>query len=226
MADDAQAPDADDAGDNPDPVAGVLESWPLFDMGFEERDLPARLEAARLAAQAGRLDRIGELVPVRRLRDRHRLRIERVDEREAAEKCEVGAFLVLEADGIDADAGSAGLLGGARDLETVDDAERAIEPAATRHGIAVGADEDGLLPLGGRAIDRAEAIDRRVEPGRAKARGEPLPRLDVRRRERDAVDTGLVLPDAGEVPKVRQEPVAIDRDHARPFTAHRCGSRQ
>ncbi len=74
-------------------------------------------------------------------------------------------FLVGPGGDLDAEPGAIGVGGkGAGELEPVDHAERAVEPAAVGLGLAVRADEQPPPRAAMTADDVADAVDDRVEP--------------------------------------------------------------
>ena len=106
------------------------------------------------------------------------------------------AFLVGPGDRLDAEPGTRSIRGdGAGQFEPVDDAERAVEPAAMRLRFAVRADQEA--PGGARiAADHiADAVDHRIEPGLGEFVGEPLARGDILGRVGRPVHPGLVAPE-------------------------------
>ena len=125
------------------------------------------------------------------------------------------AFLVSPGGDIDAEPGAVRVGGeGARQLEAVDHAQRAVEPAAIGLGLAVRADQQAP-PLGRPiAADHiADAVDDRVEPGLAQLPGQPMPRLDIDRRIGRPMNAGLVPTELGKPLEVGNDALSIDPRH-------------
>ena len=81
---------------------------------------------------------------------------------------------------------------GARHLQAVDHAHRAIQPAGMRLGLEMAADQQERPLPSPAADDVADAVDLGIQPGLGQARGEPVPRLDVVRRVGRPVHPGPV----------------------------------
>jgi hypothetical protein len=106
-----------------------------------------------------------------------------------------------------------------RDLEPVDHAHGAVEPAALGLGVAVRADEKGLAGAA-RAPDHvAHAVDAGVEPGLGEAADQPAARGHVDRRERLAHDPVAVRAEAAQRPEIGQQAVGVDLGHREPPSA-------
>ena len=155
--------------------------------------------------------------------------VELAEKAAAAEERQIGAFLILERD--DVDAGRmrrVRLDSAARDLERVTDAQRAVEPAAPGHGVGVRTHQNRFRCLGVAPDHVADPVHRRGQAGRRQLAEQPTPRFDVLRRQRDAVDAGLERADARELPQIRQQPLAIDAHHlinpARTLFAKACSA--
>src|SRR5258707_509616 len=126
------------------------------------------------------------------------------------------AFLVRPGDRLDAEPGERRIRSDrAGQFEPIDDAERAVEPAAMRLGLAVRADKQPPLGAWIAADHIADAIDHRVEPGLDNFAGEPLPRCEVLGRISRPVYAGLVSAEFGEALQVGDDPLAIDSRHPR-----------
>src|SRR5262249_26991349 len=132
----------------------------------------------------------------------------------AAEKALVVAFLVRPSGNVDAEPGAARICGkGAGQLEPVDHAERAVEPAAIGLGLTVRSHQQPP-PRPRIAADYiADAVDQWVEPGFPQLLGEPMPRLDINGRIGRPMDTGLVAPEFGEPLEIGDDPLSVDIRH-------------
>ncbi len=124
------------------------------------------------------------------------------------------AFLVGPRDHVDGEMRGRRVLGqGTGDLEPVDHAHHAVEPAAAGLGIRVRADQHARARLRAAADHVADAVDLRLQPGLLHAVGQPVPALDVLRRQVGAMHAGLVAAEVGDAPQVGQESLAIDARH-------------
>src|SRR5690242_12675016 len=210
--------DADDRRDDADPLVGRLEHAALLDMRLEVTAIAALLEMlTRLAFEAGRLERVAHrraFVAMPRLVD---LGVaEHPDERAAADHLAPMALLVSPRGDVDREMRGLWVLGErARDLQPVDHAHHAVEPAATRLGVGMRAEQDARAGLGTLAQHRANAVDHRLEPRLLHATGQPVPALDVLRRQVRAVHASLVAAEIGDAPQVREESFAVDPRHIR-----------
>src|SRR5712691_5864825 len=158
-------------------------------MGFEIAGIARRFEP--LARPFGK--GLPQLLPLAALGRVDLGLIEAFDKRTAAEHVAVMAFLVGPGDRLDPEPGQRGIGGeGARQFEPVDDAERAVEPAAMRLRLAVRADEQA--PPGAQiAADHvADAVDHRIEAGGGELLGEPVARGDILWRISRAMHPALV----------------------------------
>ncbi len=214
--DHSDVPDADDGLDDAEAQPGAVEDVALLDMGFEIAAMAAGLD--RLAPPAGEPG-LGQGLAQRRPVATYAAVdldfAEVADERAAAEEGAVMALLVGPGRDLDAEPGAIGIGGeGAGEFEPVDDAERAVEPAAIGLGFEMRADQEAPLRLGIAADDVADPVDRRVEPCRAKPLGEPVARFDIDRGIGRAVVAGLVAAEFGEPPQIGQDPPPIDLRHS------------
>ena len=89
------------------------------------------------------------------------------------------AFLVRPGD--DLDAAIRIVLKGAGELQPIDHAQGAVEPAAVGLGLTVRTDQQPAARPGLAADHIADPINHRIEPGLAEFIGQPMPRLDVLR---------------------------------------------
>ena len=96
---------------------------------------------------------------------------------------------------------------GARHLQAVHHAHRAIQPAGMRLGFQVAADQQERPLPSPAADDVADAVDLGVEPGLGQPRGEPVPRLDVLRRVGRPVHPGAIGADRPQRLQVIQQPL-------------------
>src|SRR4051794_15286509 len=99
------------------------------------------------------------------------------------------------------------------DLQRIDDAHDAIEPAGVVLRLQMAAQQQ--LATGARieAIDIADAVDRRFQPGIGQTAGEPVAGLDILRREGRAMHTGFVFADLTYRVEVLQQAVRVDLWH-------------
>ena len=154
--DHAVALDADGAEHRSDRQTEALEHRPLLDVQLEvgahvAESAPAVARAVEL--DAVRADRVLEADSVGIREVAHRVGIERPAGRGGAEEAaaETRALLVGPVDERDG-AGRRALRGDrAQRLERAHHAERAVQPAAVRHGVDVRADDHGLRPVAGEA---------------------------------------------------------------------------
>src|SRR5215469_6678809 len=124
------------------------------------------------------------------------------------------AFLVGPGDSVDTDPGTVRILGkSARKLQSVDDAERTVEPAAIGLGLAVRAEQQHPPRAWIAADDVADPIDYRVEPRLAKFFGQPVSRLNVGGRISRPVDAALVAAEFGKPFQIRNNAISIDFRH-------------
>ena len=124
-------------------------------------------------------------------------------------------FLVRPGDRLDAEPGAIRVVAeGARQFERVDDAERAVQPAAARLRLAVRADQQSPLGIARAADHVSDAVDHRVEPRLGEFVGEPLARGDIDGRIGRPVDAGLVAAEFGEALQVGEQPFTVDLGHA------------
>src|SRR4051794_372878 len=213
----AVLPDRDDRRDDADLEVAALERVALLDMGLDIAGVSPCLELqARPAGKRGLVERLaqgGAVVAVTRLVDL--VLGEQAHERARAEEGAEMPLLVAPGRDVDAEIGGRRVLGkGARGLEAVDDAERAVEPASMVLALEMRAGEHLTPRRAAEAEDAADAVDRGVEPGLGEAVGEPVPRLDVLAREGRAMHAGLVGAELRERAQVAEEAAGIDLRHA------------
>jgi hypothetical protein len=126
-------------------------------------------------------------------------------------------LLVGPRDALDAEPGEAGVGGeSARQLQRVDDAERAVEPAALRLGLAVRADQQAPRRARRAAEYIADPVDDRFEPGLGVLLGEPVARGHVDRGIGRAVDPGLVAAELGQPLQVGDDARSVNSRHSAP----------
>src|SRR6185312_16552361 len=135
--------DADDRLDDPDAAPVRFERVALLDMGFEITNIARRIDLLALpAGEPGFFQRIGERHAVAALAGGELLLANRAGKGAAAEHLAVMPLLIGPGNRVYAEPGAVGIGGeGARQFERVDDAERAIEPAAIGLGFAVRPDQ-------------------------------------------------------------------------------------
>src|SRR5439155_11141374 len=140
---DPVVPIADDRLDDADLEPGRVEPIALLDMRFEIAHIALRIEPlAWPAGKPGLGERGAQQHAVAAAPGLDLALRQCVGEGPAAEHIAEMAFLVGPGDRLDAEPGESWSRGdGARQFERVDDAERAVEPAAMRLGLAVRADE-------------------------------------------------------------------------------------
>ena len=125
-------------------------------------------------------------------------------ERTAADERTEMAFFVSPCRDIDAVAERA------CDLQAVDHAQRAVQPAGVRLRLDMTAEQQ-MRPRAARASDHvADAVDFRIEAGLGHARRKPVTRCDIIGRVGGPMHAGLVRPNPGERAKVAEQPVAVD----------------
>ena len=215
---DPVVPDADDRLDDADAQSGRVERVALLDMRFEIADIARRIDPlARPSGKTGAFQRLAQRRPVIAAAGLVDLVFgERVGKRAAAEIVAVMAFLVRPGDDLDAASRIVGK--DARELQPIDDAERAVEPAAIGLGFAVRADQQTPLRTRIAPDHIADAVDHGVEPGLAKLVGQPMPRLDIDRRIGRAVNAGLVAAEFGKPLQIGDNALSVDLRHvSRPF---------
>ena len=180
---DALLADTDNAGDDADLLAGIFEHAPLFDVRLQVGGMAFGIELQeRAAAQPCRGDHIPQrpVVPARRRGDV--LGSELAAKGATAEAAVQGTFFVLKGDHVNgAVCRLVAFAEGAGDLQSVDDAEGTIQPAATRLGIGVRTDQQRRPSASRAPEDIPDAIDLGIESGCAHALDEPVARLDVLR---------------------------------------------
>ena len=161
---------------------------PLLDMRFQVAAIARRIDRRpRPPGQPGALQRVAQRRAVVAVVAGVELRlVHQAAERAAAEERAVMPLLVRPAGDVDAAAQ------GARHLQAVDHAHRAIQPAGMRLGLQMAADQQERPLPSPAADDVADAVDLGVEPGLGQPGGEPVPRLDVVRRIGRAVHPGAI----------------------------------
>src|SRR6185312_6453917 len=160
---DPVVPVADDRLNDANAPAGRLQRAALLDMRLEIPHIALWLADDPLPfGIAGLLQRLGQLFAVAARGACNLVVPERAGERAAAEHIAVMALLVGPGDRLDPDPVERQVAGkSARRFERVDDAERAVEPAAARLRLAVRADQQnspGALVM---AEHIADAVDDR-----------------------------------------------------------------
>jgi len=128
-----------------------------------------------------------------------------------ADEAEERALLVLEVDDVDAGAFRAAFGNAPRDLECIDDAHGAVEPATLGHRVGMRADQHRPLDTLHPAIDVADLVDARLEPGFRKLVAGPGPGRHIVAAEGGAVHPGLELADLGQRTEVGKQSVGVDR---------------
>ena len=98
------------------------------------------------------------------------------------------------------------------DLQSVDDPHRAVEPAAPRLGVGVGADEECASGVPRAAEHRADSVDSGVEPRLAHPFAEPVARLDVDGAERLADHPDAAGAELAEPPEIAEQAIRVDGD--------------
>ncbi len=212
---DHEIADADDRLDDPDAAAGRFERVALLDMRFEVADITRGIDLLTLpAGEPGLFQRLGERHAVAALAGGELVLADRRGERAAAEHLAVMPLLVGPGDRIDAEPVAIRIGGeGARQLDRVDDAERAVEPAAIGLRLAVRADQQTAAGGMVAAKDIADAVDLGNEAGGGELLGEPMARGDVVGRIGRAMHAGLVASELGQPLQIRHHPLAIDPRH-------------
>ncbi len=98
----------------------------------------------------------------------------------------------------------------ARDLQAIDHAQRAIQPAGMRLRLDMAAEQQ-LRAIAARAAeDIADAVDLGLQPGLGQTCRQPMARLHVLRRICRPMHAGLVFADLAQRVEVAQQPVAVD----------------
>jgi hypothetical protein len=219
----AAAPHTHDGGDDTDGGARRLELGALLDVELDERRESAGLHARfgdPFGVVAGGCERVGERPAVPAAGGGDVLGGQAGGDGRGPEQAAVAALLVGERDDLHRPRERHALFREAPDaLEAGDDAERAVEHAAVRHGVDVRAGPQrrrlGTVEADEDVADGVLAVG---EPGRTAAVGEPGARLAVGRGVGGAVDAaGGVAADAAEVLEVGPEPRAVHPHHVRPF---------
>ena len=211
-------PDADDRLDDADPQAARCRAcrparYALRDSRHSAPDRPARAAARQSPAVFERV--------AQRARRRGSCRrsisvlVERAGERAAAEHVAVMPFLVGPGDRSMPSPAQLRVGGeGARQLERVDHAERAVEPAAIGLGLAVRADQQPPRSrIGcGRRHCRCRRSPARARPRRTCSASQWREATSTARIGR-AVDAGLVAAELGQPLQIGDDPLAIDLRH-------------
>ena len=123
-------------------------------------------------------------------------------------------FLVGPRGDVDRGARRAGIFAErARDLQSVHDAERPIEPARVVLGFGVRTDQELRSGHARTAEHVADSVDRRFKPGLRETSGEPAARINVLRGKRRPVHAALVSAELGEAAQVRKQSAAVDLRH-------------
>jgi hypothetical protein len=204
---------ADHIMNNVDQVTTMLRDKPTpeqMDSLFAAQDATLQQQVEALLGQDG----LAQLLPLAAGGGVDLILAQRVGKGPAAEHVAVMAFLVGPGDSLDAEPDERIIGGdGAGQFEPVDDAERAVEPAAMRLGLAVRSDQQpsGGVPIAADHV--ADAVDHRIEPGLGEFLDEPLARGDVVRRVGRPVHPGLVASEIGEALQIGDDPLAIGSRH-------------
>src|ERR1700722_16129694 len=134
-------------------------------MGFEIADVALGIEPlARPSGVAGPLERGAQRYAVATLRGVDLVAGQRVDERATAQHVAVMALLVGPGNRLDPEPRQRIVAAqGPRRFQRIDDAERAVEPAAMRLGLAVRADQQASVGAWVAADHVADAVDDGVE---------------------------------------------------------------
>src|SRR5947208_10642319 len=121
------------------------------------------------------------------------------------------AFLVRP--GGDLDAASRIAVKDAGELQPINDAQGAVEPAAVGLGFAMRTNQKPAHGAGIAANHIADPVNHGVEPGLAEFVGQPVPPLDLDRRIGRAVDTGLVAAELCKALQIRDNALSVDGWH-------------
>ena len=208
---------ADDAGDDPDVDARLLEHGTLLDVQLEVAGegggVAARGEDAFLAELHASELRDEELTAT--AWSGESVGGEPSGEREAAERADQRPLLVGEVDGLERDRQlEPRVLHGTKHLERADDAEGAVEPPSAPDGIEVRAEQErARLRIAGREDGGVVggAVDPRLEACGSGPLVEPGARGEVRGRERLAIDPAVGRrADRGEGVEVGSEAIGVD----------------
>ena len=194
----------DDARDHPDPVTLFLEVGALLDVRFEVRDVPFGIEAlGHDTLETGRVECIAQgLAGFVGRAERMRRRV--VHERETSEAAVEPAFLVKPGCDVDCAILRRRRLGQRPgDLQPVDHAHRAVEPAPGRLGVGVGADDDRLAGVAGSADHVAGAVDAGIQSRLLQSATEPAPGIEIDRRERGPHHPGPASPELAQTSQIR-----------------------
>src|SRR4029077_11092699 len=114
-------------------------------------------------------------------------------------------------DHVDPDA--RGAAPGPRQFQTEDDAERAIEPPAVGHAVAVRPDKDALLCVRRASVDGADTVDNGFEAGGHHLVYEPAASVEIGVAESRAADASPLLAEFGQGPKVSKNAILVDGKH-------------
>ena len=101
---------------------------------------------------------------------------------------------------------------GTRNLEAVDHPHRTVEPAASRLGVGMGADEEGRTGIARTAEHRPDPVDSGVESRRAHSAAEPVTRVDVDRGQRLPHDPDAAGAEFAEPPEIGEQSIGVDLD--------------
>ena len=101
----------------------------------------------------------------------------------------------------------------AGELQPINDAQGAVEPAAIGLGLAMRTDQQPAAHPGIAADHITNPVDHRIEPRFAEFIGQPMPRLDVDRRIGRPVDPGLVAAEFCKPLQIRDNALSVDGWH-------------
>ena len=161
--------------------------------------------APRSASPRGQTGAVGRVECVERVGRRP------AHEREAPEAAEEPTLLVEPGCDVDRAVLRRRRLGQRpRDLDPVDHAHRAVEPASGRLGIGVGADEHRLAGIAGSSDDVAGPVDAGIEPRLLQPPAEPVPGFDIDRRERRPHHSDPAGPELPQSLQIGDQTFAID----------------
>ena len=202
---DAEPMAADDGGDDADAPAGILQFGALLDMRLEIAAIARGIDhGARTSGEPGLRQRIAQCRAVA-IAARIDLRLgQQPAEGTAADERAEMALLIGPRRDIDAAAERA------RDLQAVDHAQRAIQPAGMRLRLDMAAEQQMRAVAARAADDVADAVDLRLEPGLGHPRRQPVSRLHVLGRIGRPMHAGLVFADLAQRVEIGEQPVAVD----------------
>ena len=136
----------------------------------------------------------------------------------ASEATVVGALFVDP--GGDVDGEIPGLLRfpeGAGNLDAINHAHGAVQPTASRLGVAVRSDQQRLAGIPRSSDDVADAVDAGLETGFGHSSDQPAPRFHIHRRQRWPNDPWIVGAKGSEMAQVVDQAVGVDLNHVSDF---------